>query len=370
MLNNIFPTNPTMKTKTKSSRKTTPRRRPKRSRSPFAKPTTIFMTGGTGFIGTKLANALSERGHKIRVLSRSTSNTEGLNHPRITLVPGDILDVASLKKAMKGCTQVYHLAAYPKNWSKDKSIYHTVNVEAMRNVFAAAKANKVKKVVFTSSIVTLGPSRRGEVRTESQPRITSKYYTDYEETKHIAEREAMEMAKKGFPVVIVNPTRVYGPGKLTEGNSMTLLIDLYDRGKSPVLLNDGENVGNYIFVNDLVEGFILAMERGKVGEQYILGGENASLKDVFAMIDHVSGKKHFTFNLPGGVALFYAGAQEFAAERFGIYPQITPPWIETFMQDWAYSSAKAQRELGLHITPLKEGLRKTYEWLVEYRKSK
>jgi nucleoside-diphosphate-sugar epimerase len=200
--------------------------------------------------------------------------------------------------------------------------------------------------------------------------MTPKYYTEYEETKSIAERDALAMAKSGFPVVIVNPTRVYGPGKLTEGNSVSLMIDMYDRGKVPVLLNHGVNVGNYVLVDDLVKGHIFAMEKGVVGERYILGGENASLKRIFELVDEVSGKKHFQVSLPPSIAYVYAGFEKKKAEWLRLYPQITPEWVETFLQDWIYTPAKAERELGYRVTPLKEGIRMTYEWLLQQRRSK
>ncbi|MCX6145414.1 MAG: NAD-dependent epimerase/dehydratase family protein [Ignavibacteriales bacterium] len=207
----------------------------------------------------------------------------------------------------------------------------------------------------------------GVVGTESMPRITQRYFTEYEETKTIAEREVLQFAAKGFPVVIVNPTRVYGPGKLTEGNSVSLMIDMYDRGKVPVLLNGGKDIGNYVLVDDLVRGHILAMEKGKIGERYILGGENASLRQLFQLVDEVSGKKHFQMNLPPKLAYLYSGIEKKKAEWLGLYPQITPGWVETFLQHWVYSPEKAERELGYTITPLKEGVRITYEWLLRQR---
>ncbi len=330
----------------------------------------VFVTGSTGFVGTKLVNELVRCGHTVHALSRGTSNRDGLQHERIKIVVGDILDPASLERGMEGCTQVYHLAAYAKNWSRDPSIVFKQNVEGMRNVFKAARSAGVQKVVFTATIVTFGPTAPGVVGNEEMPRITTKYYTEYEETKVIAEQEALKMAAAGFPVVIVNPTRVYGPGKLTEGNSVTLMIDKYDRGKVPVLLNHGVNIGNYVLVDDLVRGHILAMERGTIGERYILGGENASLKRFYELVDEVSGKKHFQISLPPPIAYLYAGLEKKKAEWLGFYPQITPGWVETFLQDWAYSPAKADKELGYTITPLKEGIRMTYEWLLQHRRSK
>jgi nucleoside-diphosphate-sugar epimerase len=216
-------------------------------------------------------------------------------------------------------------------------------------------------------MVTFGPTRRGEVHTEETPRITDRFLTAYEETKTIAEREALQRAGNGFPVVIVNPTRVYGPGRLSEGNSVSALIDQYDRGHVPFLLNRGVNVGDWVFIEDVVQGHLLAMEKGRVGQRYLLGGENASLKRFFRLIDEVSGKRHFQLPILYVSALVFSWYQLKRAQWFGKYPQITPPWVRTYLANWAYSCEKARRELGYRPTPLREGLRRTYEWLVRVR---
>ncbi|MBI4429192.1 MAG: SDR family oxidoreductase [Ignavibacteriales bacterium] len=332
-------------------------------------PANVFVTGATGFIGTKLVNELVRRGHTVQALTRATSNRQNLEHENIRLIQGDIMNKDSLRKGMEGCTHVYHLAAYAKNWSRDPKVFFDQNIGGMRNVFAAAKEVGVQRVVFTSTIVTFGPTRRGEVGDERMPRITSHYYTEYEESKAVAEQEALSYAASGFPVVIVNPTRVYGPGKMTEGNSVSLMIDMYDRGKVPVLLNGGVNVGNYVLVDDLVRGHILAIEKGRIGERYILGGENVSLRGLFRLIDEVSNKRHFQISLHPKIAMAYGYEELLKAKVFGLYPQITPGWVETFLQDWAYSCAKAERELGYKITPLREGIKMTYEWVLQQRKN-
>jgi farnesol dehydrogenase len=339
----------------------------KKKTTPMTPSSTIFVTGSTGFIGTKLVNALVARGHTVHALTRAQSNREGLTHDRIRLVKGDLLDPASLRAGMEGCRYVFHLAAYAKNWSRDPKVFFEQNIDGMRNVFNSAKSAGIERVVLTSTIVTFGPTSPGVVGDEDMARITPRYYTEYEESKSIAEKEAIEWAAGGFPVVIVNPTRVYGPGKLTEGNSVSLMIDMYDRGKIPVLLNGGKDVGNYVYVDDLVEGHIRAMEVGRIGERYILGGENASLKRFFELVGEVSGTRHFQMSLPPTLAMAFGRVERKKAEWLGIYPQITPGWVETFLQDWAYSCAKAERELGYRITPLKEGIRRTYEWILQER---
>ena len=328
----------------------------------------VFVTGGTGFIGNKLVRELLGKGCKVHVLIRPTSDKRDLEHEQLHLFTGNILDCNSIKKAMEGCNQVYHLAAYARNWARDLTTFYRHNVDGLCHVLEAAKALGVERVVFTSSFLTFGPTSRDGVCNEEMPGMTHCCSTAYEESKILAEKKGCEYVEKGLPVVIVNPTRVYGPGKLTEANSVSLMINKYVRGRMPVLLNHGRNIGNYAFVDDVVQGLILAMERGKAGERYILGGENASLKLFFEIVDEISGKKHFQTNLPTWLAMFYSQIEQTKAKRLGIYPLITPGWLQLFLRDWAYSSEKAIKQLGYKITPLKEGIRITYEWLQGLRK--
>lgn len=342
----------------------------------------VFVTGANGFIGTRLIQALVERGNIVRALSRRPEAKpepppgfgwiEGgpIASPLVQWVRGDITDRDSLLRGMEGCDRVYHLAAYAKNWARDPATFFELNVQAVRNVFDAAAQQGVKRVVWTSTMVTFGPTPPGQVFDESSPRITRRFFTEYEETKTIAEQEALRRAHEGFPVVIVNPTRLYGPGHLTEGNSVSRLIDQYDRGLVPVLMNFGKNVGNWAYIDDVAEGHILAMEKGRIGERYLLGGENASLKQFFRLVDDVSGKRHFQVPMAHITPLVFAWILKKRAEWFGVYPQITPGWIRTFVADWAYSTKKAERELGYHVTPLAEGLRRTNAWLERVRKER
>ncbi len=337
-----------------------------------------FVTGAAGFVGTRLVQALIERGHSVRALIHRTTPSAppgfawGENDPfasdRLELVQGDVTDRESLRRGMDGCTHVFHVAAYAKNWAADPNVFTVQNVEGTRNVLAVAREIGVQRAVWTSTVVTFGPTRPGEVGDEDMPRITERYFTEYEATKAAAEREVMALAAEGVPAVIVNPTRVYGPGHLTEGNALSRLIDDYDRGHVPMLLNRGVNVGNYVLVDDVVEGHLLAMARGRPGERYILGGENVSLREFFRTIDRVSGKRHIQVPILGVSPLVFAWLQKKRAEWFGIYPRITPGWVRTFLADWAYRSDKAQRELGYVPTPLEQGIRITYEWLLRARK--
>jgi farnesol dehydrogenase len=340
----------------------------------------VFVTGATGFIGNHLVDALARRGCRVRALSRrehvdrppglASGERAPLEHELVEVVRGDITDPASLLRGMEGCDRVFHLAAYAKNWAPDAATYRRLNIEGMQNVFRAARQQGVQRIVWTSTIVTLGPTPPGVVGDESMPRATDGYLTEYEETKSIAEEEARQGAADGLPVVIVNPTRVYGPGYLTEGNALARLIDDYDRGRVPVLLNRGVNVGNYVLVDDVVQGHLLAMERGRVGERYILGGENVSLREFFRTVDRVSGKRHLQAPVRSLTPLVFAYLQKWRAEWFGIYPTITPGWIRTFLVDWAFRCDKAVRELGYRPTPLEDGIRITYQWLQRLREER
>jgi nucleoside-diphosphate-sugar epimerase len=337
-----------------------------------------FVTGATGFIGTRLVQALTERGIPVRALSRrehpeSPPGLDGpppLDHELVTLVRGDITDRDSLVRGMEGCRQVYHLAAYAKNWAPDPNTFREMNVAGMQNVFEAARQHQVQRVVWTSTILTLGFPPKGVVGDEQMARPSDKYLTAYEETKVAAEREAVRQAAEGLPVVIVNPTRVYGPGHMTEGNSLARLIDDYDRGRVPILLNRGVNVGNYVMVDDVVQGHLLAMAHGRIGERYILGGDNVTLKEFFRTIDRISGKRHLQIPMFSLSPLVFSWFQLKRAQWFGAHPVITPGWIRTFISEGAFRSDKAINELGYKPTPLEEGLTITYQWLLRVRKER
>lgn len=336
-----------------------------------------FVTGATGFIGTRLVEKLIHRGVAVRALCRQARPQPPpgfdyragapLDNPLVERVLGDLNDSDSLCRGMEGCQYVFHLAGYARNWARRPETFFEVNVTGTRNVFRAAEQLGVRRIVWTSSVVTLGPTLPGVVADEDTPRSTPECFNHYEQSKCQAEQEAQQWVERGLPVVIVNPTRVFGPGHLTEGNALTRLIDDYDRGRMPFLLNWGRNVGNWAFVEDVAEGHILAMLNGRVGHRYILGGENASLREFFEAIDAVSGRRHLKIPLLRITPLVFAWLLEKRAQWFGVYPRITPGWINMFCHDAAYSCRKAVEELGYRITPLMDALRITYQWLLRVR---
>lgn len=293
-----------------------------------------------------------------------------LADPRVETVAGDVTDLESVRRGMDGCTHVFHLAGLAQNWAAQRRRYWEVNQQGMRNVFQVAREQGVERIVWTSTSVTLGPSPPGKVIDEATPRITPEYFTDYEHSKADAEAEAIRQARQGLPVVIVNPTRVFGPGYLREGNAVARLIDDYDRGRFPFLLDRGENVGSWVLVDDVVEGHILAMKHGRIGERYVLGGDIASFKEFFQIVDHVTGKRHIRVPVPPAVPLALSGLLQAQARWLGVHPRITPGWVRTFLQDWAHSTDKARRELGYRPTPLPEAVRITYDWLLRVRQER
>jgi farnesol dehydrogenase len=320
----------------------------------------ILVTGATGFIGRRLVELLARRGESVHILCRPTANAS-FKENNIKIYLGDILDASSVARAAAGCDRVFHLAAYARNWAKDPRKFYEINVDGTQNVLDAAVKTSVIKVVLTSSAVTFGPSN-GLAVDESVARRAS-FFTEYEHSKSLAEECVRHYVQKGLDVVIVNPTRVFGPGLLNESNAVTKMIHLYLQGKWRLILGDGRGIGNYAFVDDILQGYLLAMEAGRAGEKYILGGENASYNDLFAMVSDLSKRKYRVLHIPATLALFLANIEKLRAQWFHNYPLITPSWVKTFLADWAFSCARAQRELGYKITPLREALAITISWL-------
>ncbi len=323
----------------------------------------IFVSGGTGYIGQKLVQALVRSNEEVHVLLRKQSDRAGLAHAKIRVFEGDILDKDTVRRALRGCTRAFHLAAYARVWAPSSDVYIAYNVGGLRNVLEGCMEVGTQRVVFTSSALTVGPTN-GVAADENTPR-SADFFTGYEYSKYLAEKEAAKYAARGLHVVTVNPARVYGPGKPTEANAVTRMLCLYAKGKFPLVLNRGEQIGNYVLVDDVVNGHLLAMEKGRAGERYVLGGENVDLKGLFEMLYEVSKLRKFQFHVPSWVARVVGSAEELRARLLHSSPFISRGWVETFLRDWALSSEKASRELGYTFTPLREGLTRTWKWLTE-----
>ncbi len=321
-----------------------------------------FLTGATGFIGLELTKHLLLEGETVHALVRSPDNPILPNHQNLVLFKGDVSDQKSIDRAMEGCDYVFHLAGYTKPWSKEKYLPYKINVEGTRGILESALKNKIKRVVFTSTAGTLKPSETDEEIDENSP-APEFYFTEYEQTKREAEKLCLSFVLNGLDVVIVNPSRVYGPGQLNKSNSVTLLIKKYIDGKWRFIPGNGKNIGNYVYIENIVEGHMLALKKGKRGERYILGGTNASFNELFGLLAEITERHYRLFNLPLWLMILFSKIMGVLAAGFGIEPLITTPWVKRYNQNRVLTSKKAKTNLGYSITPLSEGVKKTKVWL-------
>lgn len=328
---------------------------------------TTFITGATGFIGQQLTKRLAAKGETVHTLYRNGNKIGDLkNWQNVHLFQGDILHLDGLRKAMSGCQAVFHLAGYARPWHKDPQTFFRINVEGTKNVLKTAKEAGVKRVVFTSTAGVVSPSN-GFPSDENTPRSLP-FSTLYEQSKSEAEKLAFSFNDENTEVVVVNPSRVYGPGLLSESNGVTKMIKLYLGGKFRLLPGDGTSIGNYVFIEDVVKGHLLAMQKGRAGERYILGGENASFIDFFEILKQVSNENYRMFKMPITLMLMTASLMEKWANLTGQAPLITPPWVQKYLYNWDLSVVKAERELGYQPTSLEEGIQKTIQWLLSKSK--
>ena len=323
----------------------------------------VFVTGATGYIGEILSTKIADSDVEVKALVRNPEKAGRLQHKNITPVSGALADPATLETAMQGCTEVFHVAALAGVWHPDPDAFRKINVEGTLNVLGAAHRQGVRRVVLTSTAGVMGPTSNTEaVRedTNPEPRLT----TEYERSKLEAEQLARQFgAQTGLEVVIVNPSRVYGPGQWSESNAVTKMIRGYAAGSWRLIPGDGHSIGNYVFVDDVVQGHLLAMENGRPGERYILGGENYSFNSFFDLLAELTGRRHFMVHLPIPLMLAFAKTQQFLADTLGRRPLITPPFVRKYLRHWPLSSQKAETELGYRITSLESGMQRTLEWL-------
>ncbi|GAB4489749.1 MAG: NAD-dependent epimerase/dehydratase family protein [Raineya sp.] len=329
----------------------------------------VFITGATGYVGEQLARKLANQGYITHLLVRRKQKAQQIfkDDAHFKIFEGDILEKEKVRQAMKDCQEVYHLAAYAKVWDKDPNAFVKMNIEGTKNVLDNCLSQKIEKVVITSTAGVLGPSVDGKMVDENTQSAIP-YSTEYERTKAIAEEEAKKYLEKGLAIVTLNPTRIYGAGQRSESNAVTMLLEKYWQGKWRIMPGDGKRVGNYAYINDVVEGHLAAMQKGRTGERYILGGENVSYQELFDLFGEVTQKKLTLFKMPIAFMMSFAHLQMLKTQLTGKPPLITPNFVRKYLYDWKVSTQKAENELGLKITPLKIGLEKTLEWLKQEKK--
>ncbi len=321
----------------------------------------VLITGGTGFIGRHIARRVVDAGHRLCALVRSDSHPSGM--PKGTeLAVGDVVDVATFKRAADGCDAVLHTAALVKTWVPDRSRFEAVNVAGLRNALAVSEAAGAR-LIYTSSFIALGPA--GPEPGDENTLHPGEFRNDYERSKTRADQIARSAIAEGRDVVILYPGVVYGPGELTEGNLVVRMVLDHLEGSMPGIVGPGDRLWSYSFVDDVADGHLAALERGRPGERFVLGGENATLVDFFQTLEGLTGVPPPRRHIPYSIANVLGRALRFRADVTGRAPVFTDETIAVFRHHWAYSSSKAEAELGYRSRTLEAGLRETVDWLEE-----
>lgn len=320
---------------------------------------TTLVTGATGFVGSAVARRLLARGHALRLLSRASSDRSNIAGLDAEVVVGDLTDSASLKRAASGCRYVVHVAADYRIWVPDPNEMLRANVEgALAMVRAAAEAG-AERIVHCSSVAALGLIGDGTLSDENTPAKEADFVGIYKRSKYLAEQALREaMARENLPVVIVNPAAPVGPRDIKPTPTGKMIRDAA-AGKVPAFIDTGLNI---VHVDDVAEGHVLALERGRIGERYILGGENMLLRDVLALVANVAGRRPPTIQLPEAVVWPAAAVMEWFAQLTGIPPMMTRDHLKMARKKMFFSSAKAMAELGYAPRPVRDAVADAIGW--------
>jgi dihydroflavonol-4-reductase len=318
-----------------------------------------FVTGATGFLGSHLARVLAEQGADLRLLVRSTSNLKNLEGLKAETATGDLRDSASLEKAMAGCDVVFHAAADYRLWVRDPVEMYRSNVEGTRAILEAARKHAVRCVVYTSSVATVGFTGNGRPADEDDPVSLADMIGHYKRSKFMAEQVALEAGRSGMRVVTVNPTTPVGEQDVKPTPTGRIVVDFLKR-KFPAYVETGLNL---VDVRECARGHVAALEKGKSGERYILGGEDMTLKQILDKLGAIAGLASPKLKLPYFVA-YAAGAvdQTVSGLLLGREPRATVEAVRMGKKKMWASSAKAERELGWKITSPDGALRRAVEW--------
>jgi dihydroflavonol-4-reductase len=318
-----------------------------------------LVTGGTGFVGANVVRLLLQRGIEVRALVRARSDTRNLDSLDVELVAGDLRDRVSLEAALEGCDTVYHVAAMYALWTSDPQQIYDSNVTGTVNLLEASAAAGVQKIVYTSSVATIGLPKDGTPGTEEVALQPKEVVSDYKRSKYLAEQEVLEYARRGLPVVIVNPSFPVGPWDVKPTPSGQTIVNFL-RGKIPAYVNTGLNV---VDVEDVALGHLLAAEKGRIGERYILGHTNLTLPAMFQLLEQVSGVRAPSIRIPYSLAYLSACVSEFVANTVTHTPPfVTLAGVKLSRKRMFFDASKAVRELGFPQTSASEALRKAVEW--------
>lgn len=316
-----------------------------------------LVTGATGFIGRHVVDGLLARGEPVRVFVRHLDDLAAPVRGRVDVVIGDLRDPRAVRRAAAGARQVVHLAAFARAWSTDPGMFEAVNVRAVWTLLEALSAERVRRLVHVSTVLTLPPRRPAPVsRLAGRP-------TPYERSKRAGERLVEVWGQSEGEAVVVHPTRVYGPGPMTDANGVTRAVRLYLRGLLRARIADGDVRANYVHVRDVARGICLALGRGRAGHHYVLGGpDNISFGGFLDVLAELSGVDRTVVALPPGAALLVGSIGELWG-RLGGDPSLTRGWVRVFLEDRPADIEPARRELGYGPRPLRCGLAETVAWL-------
>jgi len=318
----------------------------------------VLVTGATGFVGANVVRELRADGESVRVLVRPRSDRRNLDGLDVEVAEGDLRDPDSLRRGLEGVRILYHVAADYRLWARDPRDLYSSNVEGTRNILAAARDAGVERVVYTSSVGTLGIPNDGRPGTETTPVHLDQMVGPYKRSKFLAEREAERFVREGLDVVIVNPSAPVGPWDRKPTPTGRMIVD-YLRGRMFASLDTGLNL---IHVRDCARGHILAARKGRSGEKYILGCQNLRLGEIFALLANLTGIREPRLRIPYAVAWMTAAVSETWARLSGREPAVPLTAVRMAAKTMFFDPAKAVRELGLPQTPPEAALEDAVEW--------
>ena len=323
---------------------------------------TTLVTGATGFVGSHVARQLLAGGHRVRVLVRRSSNLQALDGLAVERAEGDLSDLISLDRAMRGVRGVFHVAADYRLWARNPEEIYATNVEGTRRLFEVAAQAGVEKIVYTSTVATIAVPSRGPLPNEETRATLDQMIGHYKRSKFLAELEAVKAAAAGVPIVIVNPTAPVGPGDWKPTPTGRIILDFLN-GKMPAYVDTGLNV---VGVEEVATGHLLAAERGRIGERYILGARNMTLREILGTLATITGRPAPRVRLPHAVALAAGYADAAISRLTGRDPQIPVEGVKMSRHRMFVASDKAERELGFKPSAVEPALAAAVRWYEEH----
>ncbi len=319
----------------------------------------VFVTGATGFVGSHVAQELSRHGADLRILIRSSSRLSNLEGIPAETVVGDLLQVDALRSAVSGCDAVMHVAADYRLWVTDPEKMNATNVTGTRELLRLAREEGIPRVVYTSSVATMGFLSNGRPCDEATPVSLANMIGHYKRSKYLAEQEAIAAARAGQQVIILNPTTPIGSGDIKPTPTGRIIVDFLKR-KFPAYMNTGLNL---VDVDEVARTHVKALTAGQPGERYILGGENLTLKQLLDKMSAITGLPSPTMRVPHSVAMMFAvWDQTFTGRLLGREPRATVEAVRMGKKMMFVSSAKAERDLGFQVVPVYGALRSAIDW--------